>query len=67
MASRLPPMDNTGLNMTPMIDIVFQLLSFFIFTLKITTQEGDFKAFPCTSWRPKAFAGYDPTSTVFCR
>ena len=31
-----------AIDMTPMIDIVFQLLSFFIFTLKITTQEGDF-------------------------
>ena len=29
-------------NMTPMIDIVFQLLTFFIMTLKIATQEGDF-------------------------
>lgn len=28
--------------MTPMIDIVFQLLAFFIFTLKIVEQEGDF-------------------------
>src|SRR5688572_7835031 len=31
-----------NIDMTPMIDIVFQLLSFFIFTLKITAQEGDF-------------------------
>ncbi len=31
-----------AIDMTPMIDIVFQLLAFFIFTLKITTQEGDF-------------------------
>lgn len=28
--------------MAPMIDIVFQLLIFFIFTLKIVTEEGDF-------------------------
>lgn len=28
--------------MTPMIDIVFQLLVFFIMTFKIVTQEGDF-------------------------
>jgi biopolymer transport protein ExbD len=28
--------------MTPMIDIVFQLLTFFIMTLKISAQEGDF-------------------------
>src|SRR3954454_22103139 len=27
--------------MTPMIDIVFQLLAFFIFTLRIISQEGD--------------------------
>ncbi|HZL87159.1 MAG TPA: biopolymer transporter ExbD [Pirellulaceae bacterium] len=31
-----------SIDMTPMIDIVFQLLSFFIFTLRISAQEGDF-------------------------
>lgn len=30
------------IDMTPMIDIVFQLLTFFIMTLKIAAQEGDF-------------------------
>lgn len=30
------------LQMTPMIDIVFQMLVFFIMTFKIVTQEGDF-------------------------
>jgi biopolymer transport protein ExbD len=30
-----------GIDMTPMIDIVFQLLAFFIFTLRILTHEGD--------------------------
>ena len=30
------------IDMTPMIDIVFQLLTFFIMTLKISAQEGDF-------------------------
>ncbi len=30
-------------DMTPMIDIVFQLLVFFIMTFKIVTMEGDFK------------------------
>ena len=30
------------LQMTPMIDIVFQLLVFFIMTFKIVAQEGDF-------------------------
>ena len=30
------------LQMTPMIDVVFQLLVFFIFTFKIVAQEGDF-------------------------
>jgi biopolymer transport protein ExbD len=34
--------DKIELQMTPMIDIVFQLLTFFIFTLKIVTPEGDF-------------------------
>jgi biopolymer transport protein ExbD len=31
-----------NIDMTPMIDIVFQLLSFFIMTLKIGAAEGDF-------------------------
>jgi biopolymer transport protein ExbD len=30
------------LQMTPMIDVVFQLLVFFLFTFRIATQEGDF-------------------------
>ncbi len=34
--------DKIYLQMTPMIDIVFQLLIFFIFTLKIVSPEGDF-------------------------
>lgn len=34
--------DRIELQMTPMIDIVFQLLVFFIMTFKIVTQEGDF-------------------------
>ncbi|MCE9526590.1 MAG: biopolymer transporter ExbD [Planctomycetales bacterium] len=43
MAIKLKKSDQSvAIDMTPMIDIVFQLLAFFIFTLKITTQEGDF-------------------------
>jgi biopolymer transport protein ExbD len=34
--------DKIPIDMTPMIDIVFQLLTFFIMTLKIVAQEGDF-------------------------
>lgn len=34
--------DKVELQMTPMIDIVFQLLSFFIMTFRIGAQEGDF-------------------------
>ncbi len=34
--------EKTELQMTPMIDIVFQLLIFFIMTFKIVAQEGDF-------------------------
>ena len=34
--------DKIKLQMTPMIDIVFQLLVFFIMTFKIVSQEGDF-------------------------
>jgi biopolymer transport protein ExbD len=34
--------DKIELQMTPMIDIVFQLLIFFVMTFKIVVQEGDF-------------------------
>jgi biopolymer transport protein ExbD len=34
--------DKIDLNMTPMIDVVFQLLAFFLFSFKIAAQEGDF-------------------------
>ena len=34
--------DTIELQMTPMIDIVFQLLVFFVMTFKIVSQEGDF-------------------------
>jgi biopolymer transport protein ExbD len=34
--------NKVDLNMTPMIDIVFQLLTFFIMSLKIAAAEGDF-------------------------
>jgi biopolymer transport protein ExbD len=34
--------DKVEQQMTPMIDIVFQLLTFFVMSFKIATQEGDF-------------------------
>jgi len=34
--------DKVEQQMTPMIDVVFQLLSFFLFSFKIAAQEGDF-------------------------
>jgi biopolymer transport protein ExbD len=34
--------DKIPIDMTPMIDIVFQLLTFFCMTLKVAAQEGDF-------------------------
>jgi len=34
--------EETKLQMTPMIDIVFQLMVFFVFTFKIAPPEGDF-------------------------
>jgi biopolymer transport protein ExbD len=34
--------DKVEQNMTPMIDVVFQLLAFFLLTFRVFTQEGDF-------------------------
>lgn len=42
MQFRSPPADDVRLQMTPMIDIVFQLMVFFVFTFKISLPEGDF-------------------------
>lgn len=36
MKTAMPPMDDSVLNMTPMIDIVFQLILFFLFSLKFS-------------------------------
>jgi len=38
--SQLP--DKIHIDMTPMIDVVFQLISFFMFSLKVVFPEGDF-------------------------
>lgn len=42
MPLKIEKMAESELNMTPMIDIVFQLLTFFCMTLKVATAEGDF-------------------------
>ncbi|MCA9092718.1 MAG: biopolymer transporter ExbD [Planctomycetaceae bacterium] len=42
MKRRQPPPSIPRIDMTPMIDVVFQLLIFFMLTLKIVTQEGNF-------------------------
>jgi biopolymer transport protein ExbD len=34
--------DRIAIDMTPMIDVVFQLISFFMFSLKVVAPEGDF-------------------------
>jgi biopolymer transport protein ExbD len=34
--------DKVAIDMTPMIDVVFQLMSFFMCTLKVVAPEGDF-------------------------
>jgi len=39
---RPPTNDKVDLNMTPMIDIVFQLLTFFLFSIKTVDTEGSF-------------------------
>lgn len=39
-ASQLP--DKIHIDMTPMIDVVFQLISFFMFSLRVVSPEGDF-------------------------
>lgn len=57
---RTPHFASSGvqIDMTPMIDIVFQLLAFFIFTLRIISQEGDLEI------KLPRLPGPGPTSTV---
>jgi biopolymer transport protein ExbD len=62
--------EGVELQMTPMIDIVFQLLVFFIMTFKIALPEGDFSikmprvAAPTTTQMPEPDVLQLPTVTV---
>jgi len=42
MLRNRPPLENPRINMTPMIDVVFLLLIFFVLTFRIIIPEGDF-------------------------
>ena len=42
LRNRYPTADRIASQMTPMIDVVFQLLIFFMLTLKLIEPEGDF-------------------------
>ena len=42
MSKREPLPDKIAIDMTPMIDCVFQLITFFMLTLKTVIEEGDF-------------------------
>ena len=44
MARAMPTMDDVSLNMTPMIDIVFQLILFFLFSLKFKSLDYRFES-----------------------
>ncbi len=50
------------IDMTPMIDIVFQLLVFFIMTFKIVPMEGDFNIrMPLMTDKPRNMEDFTPT------
>jgi biopolymer transport protein ExbD len=57
------------LQMTPMIDVVFQLLVFFLFTFRIATQEGDFNIkMPLSTYSPSVTINQDsPVFTLHVR
>ncbi len=57
------------LQMTPMIDVVFQLLVFFLFTFRIATQEGDFNIkMPLTTYSSsQTVAAESPLVTMHVR
>jgi biopolymer transport protein ExbD len=57
MARALPSMDDVSLNMTPMIDIVFQLILFFLFSLKFKSLDYRFES------QLPLYRGLKPTST----
>ncbi len=57
--------EDIKLSMTAMIDIVFQLLVFFIMTFKITALEGDFQInMPTTSQDPEVMDFDDLDNTI---
>ena len=56
------------LQMTPMIDVVFQLLVFFLFTFRIATQEGDFNIqMPLATANPNQSIDTSPPFTLQVR
>ncbi|MBQ2619990.1 MAG: biopolymer transporter ExbD [Thermoguttaceae bacterium] len=60
MARKTRETEKLNINMTPMIDIVFQLLIFFVMSFKIVTPEGDFSVkMPMAPAEGK----FDPEST----
>jgi biopolymer transport protein ExbD len=57
--------EETKLNMTSMIDIVFQLLVFFIMTFKVVVQEGDYNVrMPLQSVEPTDEIDIDPPELI---
>ena len=52
------------LQMAPMIDIVFQLLIFFIMTFKITAMEGDFNIKMPKGAKPSENRDFEPPMTI---
>lgn len=65
LRNRRPSADKVPLDMTPMIDIVFQLQAFFIMTFSITANEGDFGIrMPLTAVEPAEPTDIPPTLKV---
>lgn len=65
MRLETPENEEIKLNMTAMIDIVFQLLVFFIMTFKVVAQEGDFSVkMPLASLEQQVTMEEDPPELI---
>lgn len=69
MARRESSFERINPDMTPMIDVVFQLLTFFMLTLKSVIPEGDFdiRMINTTPTTAKAMAIFSLNSSTFWR
>src|SRR5262245_28436067 len=64
MALKIEPSPNTQLNITPTIDIVFQLILFFLFSIHFKSLDFRIESALPKEWGPHPTPKFDPTSRL---